>query len=80
MNMNTLTSAAAGGAGTVTVGKATSIIRKGLKKKGQAITDKNEIVALMLQEKKTVAANIVVLKKEIIQTQKQAKAINDNNK
>lgn len=59
--------------------KKCSAIRKGLRQKGQAISDKNEIAAKMLQEKRELALIVTQMKKEIVQTQKSVKVIKDNN-
>ena len=44
------------------------------------ISDKNEVVQQLNQQKKEFNAQIQALKKEVVQTQKQAKAARDNNR
>ena len=44
------------------------------------ISDKNEIVAMLVHEKKAVSEQVASLKKEIIQAQKATKAVKDSNR
>ena len=56
------------------------IILKGLQQRGQAITDKNESVNKLLEEKRQYQLVVTQLKKEVAQTQKSCKVTRDSNR